>query len=321
MRALGLMLLALLQTLFGRPVHTSWPFQFRLVQRFMRLDWEKTADWDYARLRADMQTRPYPRDFAKRAKQRDETLGGVPACVWEPTEKRTDGVLLYFHGGSFIYGSPKTTHAELLARLAIEVGALVIAPEYRLAPEHPFPAQIEDALAAWDALVAKGVAPERIVIGGDSAGGNLAVETAIALRDRGGPSPQALLLLSPWADLAMPGSSFVDNEPYDFGRREELVRHAAAYTNGVPLDDPRVSPIHAKLEGLPESFVSRGACEIPRDDIVAFTNALRAAGVRVTEHEAPDMPHNAAFFANYHPSALASFEATARFLREQLVGS
>jgi epsilon-lactone hydrolase len=287
------------------------------VQRFMRLDWEKTADWDLARLRDDMNARPFPRKFAKRARGRDETLGGVPACVWEPPEKRGEGVVFYFHGGSFIYGSGKTTHAEMLARLACEAGVEVISLEYRLAPEHPFPAQIEDALAAWGALVAK-VAPERVVMGGDSAGGNLAAEVALALRDRKEPLPRALLLLSPWADLAMPGASYVENEPYDFGRREELVRHAAAYAGSAPLDDPRVSPIHAKLEGLPPAFVARGACEIPRDDIAAFTKALRDAGVAVTEHVAEDMPHNAAFFADYHPSARAAFDAIVRFVRDEL---
>lgn len=138
---MGLMLLAVLQALFGRgPKRPTWTFQFRVIQRFMRLDWEKTADWDFARLRDDMKNRPYPRKFVKLAGQRDESLGGVPACVWEPKEKKTDGVVFYFHGGSYIYGSPRTSHAEMLARLAVETGAEVVALEYRLAPEHPFPA-------------------------------------------------------------------------------------------------------------------------------------------------------------------------------------
>jgi monoterpene epsilon-lactone hydrolase len=322
LRAIGLMLVALAQTTVRRlrhgPPRPTWSFTFQLVQRYMRLDWDATADWDLPRLREEMSRRPYPRKYAKRALSRDDSLGGVPVHVYTPRERRGDGVVLYFHGGSFIYGSATTTHADLLARLALETGVEVFGVEYRLAPEHPFPAQLEDAVASFDALVAKGVAADRVVVAGDSSGGNLAVEAAIALRDRGGPSPRALVLLSPWADLAMPGASFRENAALDFGTREVLVRHAAAYAGAVALDDPRVSPIHADLRGLPPTFVSRGACEIPRDDIAAFTDALVAAGVRVTTHEAADLPHNPAFFADFHPSGLASFEAAVHFVGEQL---
>jgi monoterpene epsilon-lactone hydrolase len=315
------MLVAMMQTIASRlrhgPPRPTWSFTFQVVHRFMRLDWDKTADWDLPRLRAEIDRRPYPRKFVKRVVRRDEILGGVPICTYEP-EKRGDGVVLFFHGGSYIYGSSKTSHAELLARLAIEAHVAVIGAEYRLAPEHPFPAQIEDALAVYTALIAKGVAPDRIVMGGDSSGGNLAIETSMALRDRGTALPKALVLLSPWVDLEMPGASFTENAAYDFGTREALVRHAVAYAGGVALDDPRLSPVHARLDGLPPAFITRGACEIPRDDIAAFGAALRAAGVSVTEHEAPDMPHNAPFFADYHPSALAAFDAMVRFVRDEL---
>ena len=313
MRALGLMLLALFQALTRRRPRPSWSFGFHVVQRFMRLDWDKTADWDLVRVREEIARRPYPRKYVKRVARKDDVLGGVPACTYGSGDR----VVLFFHGGSFIYGSTKTSHAELVARLATLAGVRVIGVEYRLAPEHPFPAQIDDALAAWDAL-ARTVPPDRVIVGGDSAGGNLAVELALALRDANKPLPKALLLLSPWADLAMPGASFRENEPYDFGTREVLVRHAAAYAGKASLDDPRVSPIHAKLEGLPPTFVARGGCEIPRDDIAAFGAKLRAAGVDVTEHEAPDMPHNAAFFADYHPAAREAFDAIVRFVRDHV---
>jgi acetyl esterase/lipase len=158
------------------------------------------------------------------------------------------------------------------------------------------------------------VAPDHVIVAGDSSGGNLAAELALALRDANKPLPKALLLLSPWADLAMTGASFRENAAYDFGTREVLVKHAAAYVGSASIDDPRVSPIHAKLEGLPPTFVARGGCEIPRDDIAAFGAKLRAAGVDVTEHEATDMPHNAAFFADYHPAAREAFDAIVRFV-------
>jgi len=311
MRAFGLMLLAVFQALVRKRPRESWSFGFQVVQRFMRLDWDRTADWDLVRVREEVARRPYPRKFVKRVERRDEIFGGVPVCTYGSG----DDVVLFFHGGSFIYGSSNTSHAELIARLAIEGKVRVIGVEYRLAPEHPFPAQIEDALAAWDALVAT-MPPDRVIVAGDSSGGNLAIELALALRDAKKPMPKALLLLSPWVDLAMPGASFRENEAYDFGTREVLVKHATAYVGtSASIDDPRVSPIHAKLDGLPRTFITRGGCEIPRDDIAAFGAKLRAAGVDVTEHEAPDMPHNAPFFADYHPAARDAFDAIVRFVR------
>ena len=319
MRAIWLMGLAFVQTIGRRlsrgPLRPSWSFTFEMIVRYMRLDWEATGRWELPRLRDDMNRRPYPRKHFKRARRRDEELGGVPIRVYAPREVEPErGVVLYFHGGSFIYGSSKTTHADALARLAIESRREIVCAEYRLAPEHPFPAQLEDALRAFDALVAKGTSS--IIVAGDSSGGNLAVQLAIALRDRGGQTPKALVLLSPWADLEMRGASFEENVAFDIGRREELEKHAAAYAGAVSLDDPRISPIHADLAALPPTFVSWGGSEIPRDDIKAFVQALRAARVSVTTHEAVDLPHNPAFFADYHPNALASFEATVRFVED-----
>lgn len=309
------MTMALARTLACRlsrgPLRPTWSFTLEVVIRYLRLDWEATASWDFARLRDDMNRRPYPSKWRKRALSRDETLGGVETRVYAPAADPAPGAILYFHGGSFIYGSSKTTHADLLARLAIETRMEVWCAEYRLAPECPFPAQLEDALAAFDALASKGGA---VIVAGDSSGGNLAAELAIALRDRGGQTPTAMVLLSPWADLEMRASSFAQNVAFDIGRREELVKHAAAYAGAVPLDDPRISPIHAHLADLPPTFVSYGGSEIPKGDIVAFADALSAAGVSVTRHEAVDLPHNPAFFADFHPNALASFQATVQFI-------
>jgi monoterpene epsilon-lactone hydrolase len=322
LRTMRLFLWAYFATLRARlangPRMASWPFGFEVVVRYLRRDWESTADWDFARLRADMDRRPYPKNAVKKVSVRDATLGGVPARSFAPPEARHAGVVLFFHGGSYIYGSVRSTHAELLASLTLASGTKVVGPDYRLAPEHPYPAQLENALAAFDALVASGTPAGAIVLAGDSAGGNLALATAIALRDRGGAQPCALVLLSPWSDLAMPGASFRNNDRFDYGTREVLVRHARAFAGSVPVDDPRVSCVHAALGGLPPSLVVFGACEIPHDDIVSLADALEAAGTKVTRHEAPDMPHNPAVFAAYHPSGMGALEAMARFVEERL---
>jgi acetyl esterase/lipase len=265
-----------------------------------------------------MATRPYPRTYVKKVVVEDGSLGGVPVVSFVPPQKKRGGAVLFFHGGSYVYGSSKNSHGDLIAKLALESGAKVIAVEYRLAPEHPYPAQLDDAIASFDALVASGTPSSEIVIAGDSAGGNLAIAAALALRDRGGVQAKALALLSPWVDLTMPGASYAENDPFDFGTRDVLAAQAKEFAGDVPIDDARVSPTFAKLAGLPPSLVVVGEAELPRDDIRAFAAKLKEAGVDVTLREASDMSHNAAFFADYHPSAKAAFDALVAFVSTHL---
>lgn len=322
LRSLRLMILAWAATLAGRlrgrPRHPRWPFVFELMVRFLRRDWDETADWPFARLREESNARPYPLDFAKRVKLERGELGGVEVARFLPPGALAGRRLLFFHGGSYIYGSSCTTHRELIARLALEIGVEVVGVEYRLAPEHPYPAQLEDALAVYEACLAEGVAPEHLALAGDSAGGNLVVALELALRDRGRPLPRAAILISPWADLEMPGASFQENEPIDFGTREVLVRQARAFAGDLPLSDPRLSVVHAKLEGLAPTLVTVGEAELPRDDVLALAAALQRAGVEVTVHRAEDMPHNAPVFAAYHPAAKAALDAVVAFARQAL---
>ncbi len=234
---------------------------------------------------------------------------------WFTPPGKRDGVVLFFHGGSYVYGSARTTHEDLCARIALESGVELVGIDYRLAPEHPYPAQLEDARAAFDALLKDGRSPADIVLAGDSAGGNLAIALQLALRDAGRAQARAAVLVSPWSDLEMPATSFVDNDPYDFGTREVLVAQARMFAGDVPLSDPRLSPTNADLEGLAPCLVLVGECEIPRDDIVKLATRLEAAGVETTLHRAPDMPHNAPVFAAYHPSGLRALEVIADYVK------
>lgn len=303
----------------GQPRHPDWNPAFEAVVRFLLLDWIETSSWDFPRLRAAADARPYPKKWVRKVKLTTAQLGGVPAVRFVARGGAKRGAtVLFFHGGSYIFGSALTSHAELLARLASETGVEVVGLDYRLAPEDVYPAQLDDALAAFDALLDEGVPASSIVVGGDSAGGNLAVALGLRLRDRGGPVPRALALLSPWVDLEMPGASYHENERYDFGRRQELVRHARAFAGALALDDPRISVTNARLAGLVPCFVTYGEAELPRDDIAAFVEHLREAGVEVTEHVAPAMPHNAAFFADFHPSAHAALDALLEFVKTSM---
>jgi acetyl esterase/lipase len=295
------------------PLRPSWGFSFEATVRFLRRDWEETSTWSFPRQRAELDARPYPKATLKRVHVRDGELGGVPARWFVPPHA-SGMTVLFFHGGSYLYGSARTTHGDLLARIALASGACVVGVDYRLAPEHVYPAQLEDAERAFEALLAT-TASERVLFAGDSAGGNLALGLELARRDRGATLPAACALISPWSDLTMPGRSFVDNAPFDFGTREELVRHARAFAGGLALDDPRLSPVHAQLAGLPPVLVVAGEVEIPRDDILALAAALEAAHVDVTVHVAPDMPHNPPMFAAYHRAGQASLEAIGAFVR------
>lgn len=321
-RALRLMLkavcLTLLGRLIGRPRHPSWSVSFEIVVRYLRLDWEETASWKLARLGADMNARPYPRDFAKKVEQREEVIGGVPSVRFIPPEKRGEGTILFLHGGSYFFGSAKTTHCEVMARLAFESGLEVIGPDFRLAPEHRYPAQLDDALAVWSSLLLARKDSAGLAVVGDSSGGNLAMALALALRDRGLEGPRALVLISPWCDLEMPGASFQTNDRYDFGTRDALLRHAQAFAGVLSLADPRISPTHAALGGLCPCLVIVGEVELPHDDIMAFSEKLRLAGVDTQVHVARSMPHNPPAMAALHPEGAAAMQAIVEYLRGKL---
>lgn len=306
LRSLRLLLVTFMPTLLSRrrkgPRRPSWSFLFEWTIAFLRRDWDETADWPLIRQREGTASRPYPAPHLKQVTVRDEVIGGVPVRRFVPkTPGRTQ--LVFFHGGSYIYGSTRHSHAELCAHLAVSTSLEVIGVEYRLAPEHPWPAQLEDAKAVCEALTAP------LVLAGDSAGGHLAVKTAEVLTRK----PLALALLSPWVDLEMPGASFQSNDDSDFGTREVLVRQAQAVAGSRPLAELALSRVN--LGALPPTFVCVGTAEIPRDDILGFVERLRAAKVELTLHVAEDMPHNATLFEAYHPNAKAAFEATAQFIR------
>lgn len=299
----------------GRPRHPAWSFSFEVAVRYLRLDWEQTASWDFRKLRGDMDRRPYPRNYAKKVRQEDAELGGIPVRRFVPPQRSGVGCVLCLHGGSYIFGSAGTSHCELMAHIAHDTGLEVLGLEYRLVPEHRYPAQLEDALAAFSAVTRAGTAADEVIVVGDSSGGNLALALSLALRDAGEPQPAALALISPWSDLEMPGRSFEENDPYDFGTRDALLRHARAFAGELPLSDPRISPLRANLKGLPPCLVVVSELEIPRDDIEALARALEKAGVDVALHLARHMPHNAPTFAAYDPEGKAALDAVVSFVR------
>lgn len=220
-------------------------------------------------------------EIAGRWVHRDEVWGGVPAVRFAAGEEALDGeqILVHLHGGSFVVGTP-LTNAEVIVPVTRRTGLPVVSIDYRLAPEHRCPAAIDDAVAAYRAL-----REEHDVVGlyGESAGGGLALATAIALRDLGRQLPNRLGLLSPWVDLTCSGDTYrtlVHVDP-DFPHPEVPPNFAEAYAGG-DTGDPMASPLFADLSGLPTTLIQVGGREILLSDSCRLDQALRAAGVEST---------------------------------------
>jgi acetyl esterase/lipase len=244
---------------------------------------------------------------------------GVHAEWVEPRQPAT-AVILYLHGGGYCLCSPNT-HRGLAARLALATPARVLLLDYRLAPEHPFPAALEDALNACFWLLDEGVPPQHLVIAGDSAGGGLTLATAIRLREAGAPLPAALVCLSPWTDLTFSGASIralAGVDPILRWRETPMVRY---YTGDYPPDHPLISPLFADLHHLPPTLIHAGSQEILLDDARRLAEKLHAAGVPVTLEIWPGMWHVFQIFAPFVPEAQQSIEKIGAFVRQHSGGN
>ncbi|WP_300519960.1 alpha/beta hydrolase [Aliiroseovarius sp.] len=229
---------------------------------------------------------------------------------------RPGKVILYFHGGGFIAGSP-LTHRHMLARLSRMTRVEVVAPRYRLAPEHPFPAAFEDACAAFDALVARGYSPQEIILGGDSAGGSLALSLLARLTGER-RVPRALFAFSPLTDMSFSGDSFRANalaDPVLPASRSGLLSDWVLA--GAEATDPRISPLFARFVAPPPVLLQFGDTEILRDDSRRMAARLRAAGGEVICDEWVNCPHVWALMDGLVPEARESLTRVASFVNAQ----
>ena len=218
---------------------------------------------------------------------------GVPSeWVAHAHARAADCAVLYLHGGAYVLGSPRT-HRGLAAAISRSARAGVLLPEYRLAPEHAFPAALEDARTAYRWLIEeRGIAPVRIAISGDSAGGGLGVALLVSLREEGVPLPACYVGISPWTDLAGTGPSMDALDETDPWLDAAMVRRAAeAYAGELPRDDPRISPLYADLTGLPPMLVHVGSDEILLDDARRLVARARDAGVDASVGVFPGLWH------------------------------
>ncbi|MFD9572470.1 alpha/beta hydrolase [Streptomyces sp. NPDC059982] len=241
-------------------------------------------------------TRPAPDGVTIRR----TALGGRPALELEPAGAADRGLLLYLHGGGYVIGSPDT-HTGLAGELAARTGLRTTSVDYRLAPEHPFPAAVDDGLAAYRELLDTGKDPRELVVAGDSAGGGLSIATLLAARQAGLPQPAAVVVFSPWVDLTLSGASM---RTKDVGAGDR--------------SHPLASPVFADLTGLPPLLVQVGANEVLLDDAVRLAARAGAADVEATLEIGPGLPH---VYQSEHgrlDEADAALDRAARFLSSHL---
>lgn len=249
---------------------------------------------------------------------RSVDAGGVAGEFIATRTSRGDRHLLYLHGGAYAFGSPRL-YRHFTWRMANAARARVLIIDYRLAPEHPFPAGLEDAVKAWRWLLDCGATPAGMTIAGDSAGGGMSLALMLKLRDEGLPLPAAAVAMSPWTDLALTAPSLGRNADADpMLVAADIPRFAAGYLGGADPRHPYASPLYSDPRGLPPTLIQAGGDEVLLDDAVRMAEAMRAAGCAVELQVWPKMPHTWQLLAPVLPEARAALDEIARFLDRQL---
>lgn len=241
-------------------------------------------------------------------------VGALPAEWLRPAGARADATVLYLHGGGYAIGSAKS-HRHVAAAIAKAAGTPAFLVDYRRAPEHPFPAAVEDAVASYRWLLGTGHPSRRIVVAGDSAGGGLTVATLVALRDAGTALPAAGVCISPWVDLTCGGASYQTKAASDpLVTREGVARMAAWYLAGADPKTPLASPLYADLRGLPPLLVHVGSEEVLLDDARQLATQAGAAGVEATLAVWPEMVHVWHWFLGMLDEAQAAVDEIGAFV-------
>jgi acetyl esterase/lipase len=248
------------------------------------------------------------------------SLGGIPVVNVEVAGADPEGVIFYLHGGAYAIGTAASS-VGLASNLARRAGTRLVTVDYRLAPEHPHPAAIEDAVAAYQGLLDGGAPPSKIAFTGESAGAGLAAAALVAINHAGLPQPTAAVLMSPWADLTLSGDSISGKAAIDPALTPEgLARRAADYlADGDPAGE-LVSPIFADLTGLPPFLIQAGSHEILLDDAIRLAANAAAVDVAVTLEITPGVPHVFQGFAAMLDEGDAALTSAGEFLRTHLTG-
>jgi acetyl esterase/lipase len=242
---------------------------------------------------------------------------GVPSEWVIPAGMGSERVILYLHGGAYNAGSTRS-HRALAANIAYAAHARALTIDYRLAPEHPYPAALVDAFSAYKWLLDLGIRPEQITVTGDSAGGGLTIALLVALHERRVPMPAAAVVLSPWTDLSASGESWQENAKVDYLiNRPKLKEAARLYLKNASPQTPLASPVYANLAGLPPLLIQVGSEEVLLSDSLRLAENARLSGVDVTLEVWEGMQHVWQFAASFVPEARQAIDKVGKFIREQ----
>jgi acetyl esterase/lipase len=293
----------------------SWTVELRAVA--LRSFIMSAAAHPDPHARAKLETRldpPLPRRLRSVMRVRAESVGGVPGEWHERTDTTlTDRcTLLYFHGGGYVAGSP-ATHRQWVSRLSWAIGCRAYVPAYRLAPQHPFPAALDDAFAVYLALLDRGVPPGEIVLAGDSAGGGLSLALLLRLRDEARPLPAGAVLFSPYTDLEHTAPSIITNLATDYLPVGEI-RANTEYLGGHNPKDPYASPLYGDYTSIPPLLVFAGGREMILDDSTRLVDRARTDRCDITIHVAPDMYHVWPALLPGHSESLVAQARTAEWV-------
>lgn len=293
------------------PTHPEWGLRLETTVETLRAGGEAQLAGTLEAWRRGQELTARTVPLARGVKVKERMLGGRPALELSPA-REPKSAFLYLHGGGYVTGSSQT-HKALVSRIVQATGATGVVLDYRLAPEHPFPAAIEDATQAFGEMIDH--YGHHVWIAGDSAGGGLSVATMCNLRDRGLRLPWHAVLLCPWVDLMGSHPSVAENLPYDWGDRRTLDFYAGHYVPSVAdRQHPLSSPIHASLKGLPPLLIQYGGAELLRDECRQLVKNAERDGVLVAGREWPGMVHDFQLFAPLVPQSRAAIAEIAAFV-------
>jgi len=306
-----------LRRLTRGPLREAWSLELeaysRVLHHYARRSHWLPLRWQRAALASLVPAKP-PRGVAFERFR----IGTFEAAWLTPDGADKDRVLLYLHGGGYLLGSIDS-HRHAVSRFAARANMRALLIDYRLAPEHPFPAGLEDAVSAWRWLLDQGFDPSRMAIAGESAGGGLTMATLLSLRDRELPTPGAAAVLSPWVDLTMSGSTLSSNDRFDFVPEHVLRRYARKYAGETNREHPLLSPVLGELHDLPPLLIQAGGAETLLDDSRRLHATAERSGTDAELRVYPDMIH--AFMLMPHmPRYREALEDLAAHLREHTEG-
>ncbi|MFT7405991.1 MAG: monoterpene epsilon-lactone hydrolase [Zhongshania sp.] len=246
-----------------------------------------------------------------------DIVAGVPVEWVYPKSLEGDDstdICVYFHGGAFVMGG-MNSHRHMAAYLCKQAKLKMLMVDYRLAPEHPFPAAVDDTMAVYRELIGHGRSPQKLILAGDSAGGNLALVCMQQIRDAKMAMPKAFVLFSPWLDFTYSSPAFVENNAKDVLLNQTILSESAAmYAADHSLEDRRISPLEGSVAGLPPCFIIASRIEVLRDDSRRLRDSIETAGGTVTYREWKNVPHAFPVFCKFLPEAKRALKDSAAFI-------